>query len=325
MMFSSEAAQAVAESIARFGEQTAGKGFQQGVTAPFSRERWRKLAEIGVLALQPGLGTGENEMLFAASVALGRIGFPGPLPASFLAAALVNEEDATAIGEGNCLVSLGSAPLMPWASEADLFLSIKDSRALRLETGNVRAMDTLGGEGWGEVEIVQSHPLGDWRPHRCCYDLPLAGYLIGAARRLVEETAAYAGERKQFGKLIGEFQGVALPLAGASTRIDAAFLLGQMAALRLDEGASNAETLVSASRNLASEAARGMAAIAHQTFGAIGTVADGPVFTLSRRIEQWSRQPPIEELPDTIVDLASEGSLCLMYPADCEPENQPWS
>jgi hypothetical protein len=73
--------------------------------------------------------------------------------------------------------------------------------------------------------------------------------------------------------------------------------------------------LVAVARRLASVAAREMADVVHQTFGAIGTIAAGPVFTLSRRIQQWSRQMPAGTLPDGVIALASEGSLRLLRDA----------
>lgn len=162
--------------------------------------------------------------------------------------------------------------------------------------------------------LTSRKPLGAWTPLAVHYDLPLAAYLVGAAGRLLDETAAYAAERRQFGRAIGDFQGVALPLAAASTRIDAARNLLQVAASRLDERSSDATALTTAARRLAGLAAREMAYVAHQTFGAFGTIKDGPVFALSRRFQQWTQQAPVAPMPDALVALTSDTSLLLLTP-----------
>jgi len=312
--FASEEARAIADAVGRFCERALGETLHESTAVPLSRPLWRSLGEMGVLALRPGPGTGENELVAAALLALGRAAFPGPLPATFLAAALLPSDAAAPLRDGTQIVSLGFGDTMPWAELADMFIAVDEKDAWRIDASPREPVATLGGENWARVAFVSRTPLGPWNRCAVHYDFTLAAYLVGAAGRLLDETAAYAAERRQFGRAIGDFQGVALPLAAISTRIDAARNLLPVVAARLDAGADDAEALAAAMRQLACDAARGLGAIAHQTFGAIGTVKAGPVFALSRRFQQWSKQPPLAPLPDALLLLASDSSLRLLTP-----------
>ena len=310
--FASEDAEAVADAVRRFCTKAVGESLHDSALVPLDRALWRSLGDMGILALRAGAGTGENGLLAAAALTLGRYAFPGPLPATFLAIALLDEERAASVAQGTAIASIGPGDMMPWANLADIFIAVDHENAVLVEGQSGDPVETLGGEGWARLTIVDEKPLGSWRALACHYDLPLAAYLIGAAERLLEEAAAYAAERKQFGRAIGDFQGVALPLAAVSARIDAARNLLVFASHRMDEGMADAGDLVAALRFLASNAARETAAVAHQTFGAFGIVRNGPVFALSRRFQQWSEQAPVGALPDGLVALASRTSLSLI-------------
>jgi len=310
--FASPEAEAVADAVRLFCTRMLGESLNESALVPLDRRLWRALGDMGVLALRPGRETGENGLLAAAALTLGRAAFPGPLPATFLATALLDEELAADVATGAKLVSVGPGGIMPWADMADIFIAIDGDAATLIQGTIGDPVETLGGERWARMSIVERTPLDSWRRHAAHYDLPLAAYLIGGAERLLEETAAYAAERQQFGRTIGTFQGVALPLAAVSTRIDAARNLLVAAARRMDEGAVDADALVTACRRLAGHAARELASVAHQTYGAFGIIRDGPVFALSRRFQQWTQQEPIAPLPDSLIGLASDSSLLLI-------------
>jgi len=59
---------------------------------------------------------------------------------------------------------------------------------------------------------------------------------VGLGRGALEESAAYARERRAFGKPIGEFQALRFMLADMATELDAARLLVFRAAVRADQG-----------------------------------------------------------------------------------------
>ena len=312
--FASEEAEATADMVRRFCDRALGETLHESALVPLDASLWQALGETGVLALSPGLGTGETMLAAAALFALGRSAFPGPAPATLLATALVGDDLAAALSEGTSIVSLGSGAAMPWAILASVFIAIEGDDAVLVEGRVGEPIATLGGENWARMDVTHRTALGSWRPHTTRYDLPLAAYLVGAAGRLLDETAAYAAERRQFGKPIGDFQGVALPLAAVSTRIDATRTMIERTAERLDAGAGDAEALTAAVRRLASLAARDVIHVAHQTFGAFGTIKDGPVFAMSRRLQQWMHQQPTTALPDALIGLASQSSLLFLIP-----------
>ena len=58
----------------------------------------------------------------------------------------------------------------------------------------------------------------------------------GAAQNVVDQAVAYASERKQFGKLIGNFQSIIHMLADMQTEVEASRLLLWQAAWQLNNG-----------------------------------------------------------------------------------------
>ena len=66
--------------------------------------------------------------------------------------------------------------------------------------------------------------------------IAIGAQMIGLARGALEHAIAYARERKQFGKPIGDFQGVQFDLARMATEVEAARLLVYNAARLRDAG-----------------------------------------------------------------------------------------
>jgi acyl-CoA dehydrogenase len=66
--------------------------------------------------------------------------------------------------------------------------------------------------------------------------LQVASTCLGRAERALGHALAYAAERKQFGQLIGKFQGISFKLADMATELKSAELLTREAAWKYDEG-----------------------------------------------------------------------------------------
>jgi alkylation response protein AidB-like acyl-CoA dehydrogenase len=96
----------------------------------------------------------------------------------------------------------------------------------------------------------------------------------------------------QFGKAIGEFQGVALPLADCRIRLDSAETLARRAGYALAQGHDDAPAHAAAALLSACSASLIGVNVCHQVFGAIGITLEGPVFHVTRRIRQLAGQPP---------------------------------
>lgn len=273
---------------------------------------WKGLAELGVLGLASPEGDGRAAELVAALEALGASAFPGPLPASFFATQVLPPAQRARVARGDVLVALGRPPLMPWAPEASLFLVLEGGRVFAgAPRGEVRRLDTLGGEPWGEIELERGPELEGYPRAVAVFHLALASYLAAAGRRLLDDACEHARTRQQFGRPIGDFQAVAHPLADCAIRLEAATALARLAADRLDADGAEAPAAAAAARLSAGRAALEAAYTAHQVFGAVGITLEGSVFHLSRRIRQWVSLPPGEDdaRATLLCDLGLDGRI----------------
>lgn len=109
--------------------------------------------------------------------------------------------------------------------------------------------------------------------------------MAGAMTRLLQQSAQYATERKQFGRAIGDFQAIQQQLAvlachAAAVQAGAAFAFERAA----QPGAALA---VASAKALASHAAGEAAGIAHATHGAIGFTYEHTLHFATRRLWAW--------------------------------------
>jgi hypothetical protein len=137
----------------------------------------------------------------------------------------------------------------------------------------------LGEEGMGFIYAMQSLEHGR---------LGSAAQSIGIARAAFDAAAAYASERKQFGRPIAEFQGVQFKLADMATRITAARAMLHQTAAAKDHGV--VVTMESSMCKLfASETAMWVTTNAIQVFGGYGYVKEYPV-------EKYFRDAKVTEI-----------------------------
>jgi alkylation response protein AidB-like acyl-CoA dehydrogenase len=137
----------------------------------------------------------------------------------------------------------------------------------------------LGAEGMGFIYAMQSLVHGR---------LGIAAQAIGIARAAFEAAAAYANERKQFGKPIAEFQGVQFKLADMATRITAARSMLHETATAKASGA-DVDAQASMCKLFASETAMWVTTQAIQVFGGYGYVKEYPV-------EKYFRDAKVTEI-----------------------------
>ncbi|MCZ6629553.1 MAG: acyl-CoA dehydrogenase family protein [SAR324 cluster bacterium] len=106
---------------------------------------------------------------------------------------------------------------------------------------------------------------------------------LGLAQGAYEQALTYAKERKQFGRAIGEFQGLRWMLADSRIALDAARLLLYRAATELDpETGYPDKELAAIAKVFASEAAIKITNDALQVFGARGYSRDFPLERMAR-------------------------------------------
>jgi butyryl-CoA dehydrogenase/short/branched chain acyl-CoA dehydrogenase len=111
--------------------------------------------------------------------------------------------------------------------------------------------------------------------------IAIGAQMIGLARAALEHSVAYARERKQFGRTIGEFQGVQFELAKMATEIEAARLLVYNAA-RLRDAGMPFLTEAAMAKYYSSEVAEKAASKAIEIHGGVGITKDYPVEKLYR-------------------------------------------
>jgi alkylation response protein AidB-like acyl-CoA dehydrogenase len=111
--------------------------------------------------------------------------------------------------------------------------------------------------------------------------IAIGAQMIGLARAALDHAVAYAKERKQFGKAIGEFQGVQFELAKMATEVEAARLLVYNAA-RLKDAGLPFQTEAAMAKYFSSEIAEKTASKAVEVHGGVGFTKDYPVEKLYR-------------------------------------------
>ena len=136
----------------------------------------------------------------------------------------------------------------------------------------VPAANLLGEEGRGFLYAMQSLDNGR---------LGIAAQSVGIARAALEYAAAYAAERRQFGKPIKEFQAIQFRLADMATRVSASRALLHAAATAKDRG-QHVTQFSSMAKLMASETAMWVTSQAVQIFGGYGYVKGYPVERLFR-------------------------------------------
>lgn len=199
-----------------------------------SRERWAKLAEIGLLGLlvpeaHGGLGMDEVDLVLPIEET-GRVALPEPVVEAAVGTRVLTEVGASAlqaqwlprVASGQATLTIGHAvsPFVTDAHVADLLLLPHDDELHAVPREAVR---------------VERQPCNDpsrwlfrvdWQPNRetrMCGGpegrqaldaladraaLLTAAQLVGIGQRLVDTAAHYATEREQFGRPIGSFQAV---------------------------------------------------------------------------------------------------------------------
>jgi alkylation response protein AidB-like acyl-CoA dehydrogenase len=153
-------------------------------------------------------------------------------------------------------------------------MGLRASPTVQLHFSDMRvpADRLLGDVGSGFIYAMQSLDNGR---------LGIAAQSVGIGEAALRAAAAYAAERKQFGKPIKEFQAVQFMLADMATRVASSRALLHAAATAKDRG-ERITQFSSMAKLQASEAAMWVTTQAIQIFGGYGYVKDYPVERLFR-------------------------------------------
>ncbi|MEV4052462.1 acyl-CoA dehydrogenase family protein [Amycolatopsis sp. NPDC049688] len=233
---------------------------------------WRALADVGVFALlvdeaHGGLGASPVDLVVAFE-ALGYHAVPGPLVESAaVAPALLAGDRLTALAEGDLLATVAAPPEVPLALDADVAGVVLDLTGAELTGAGadpVRSIDPAR----------RLFRVPGARAAECpAFDrgvLAVAAQLLGAGQWLLDTSVAYARQRRQYGRAIGEYQAVKHLLADVVTRLELARPLLHGAAVATGTFTRD----VSAAKVMAADAAYLAARTALQVHGAIGYTAE---------------------------------------------------
>jgi butyryl-CoA dehydrogenase/short/branched chain acyl-CoA dehydrogenase len=143
---------------------------------------------------------------------------------------------------------------------------------LLLDNCRVRKGNILGEVGKGYKVAIETLNAGR---------IGIGAQMTGLAAGALDHALAYARERKQFGKPIGEFQGVQFELAEMAVDVEAARLLVYNAA-RLKDAGKPFVTEAAMAKYLASQVAERCASRAVEVLGGVGFTKDYPVEKLYR-------------------------------------------
>jgi alkylation response protein AidB-like acyl-CoA dehydrogenase len=242
-------------------------------------EAWTALAGLGFLGARIEDFTLLDTVL--AWEEIGRACVPGPLVETAVAAPLLLPADSSwlpKIASGEVAVSVKSTenPYLLDADIADLLLLPELVDAVDLtEHKNVDATRRLFSVDWATA------PAGEAADHAA---VAVAAQLLGLSRWLIETSVAYAGQRKQFGKVIGSFQALKHQLANVAIKVEFATPVVHRAAYTLTHRLPTAARDASAAKVAAGEAAALAARTALQVHGGIGYTDELDLFLWLSRV-----------------------------------------
>jgi acyl-CoA dehydrogenase len=182
--------------------------------------------------------------------------------------------DRSARHAGICafVLSRDTPGLTPGKKEDKMGQRASDTCVIHFDNVRLPASQRLGAEGEGFKIAMET--LDRTRP--------LIGALAtGIARRALEESLAYAAERKAFGQPIGEFQAIQFMLADMAKDIEAGRLLTLQSAWMLDQG-RKASKQSSMAKCFTTDSAMKATVDAVQIFGGNGYTKEYPVEKLMR-------------------------------------------
>ncbi|MDR7574443.1 MAG: acyl-CoA dehydrogenase family protein [Armatimonadota bacterium] len=165
------------------------------------------------------------------------------------------------------IVERGAPGLRVGKKEDKLGLRASDTAEVVFEECEVPADNLIGGEGEGYRQAMAVLERGR---------IGIGAMAVGLGRAALDDSIAYAGQRKAFGMTLAEHQAIQFMIADTATELDAAWLLVLRAAQLADLG-EPIRAASSMAKLYASEAASRAANRAVQIHGGYGYIKDYPV------------------------------------------------
>ncbi len=273
---------------------------------------WRTIEDAGfthALAVDDGPGWSD---VFVIAEAMGRSLAPVPLLESIAANWLLYQCgmppldgpvticDASSLALANGAVS-GQVANVPWGRTAHHLVAVIDGstpRVVVLRTVDAQIVQgrSIGREPRDALSFSNATPYieaelpGHLPPHilQLTGALMRAGQIAGAVRRVLDDTVAYALDRKQFGRAIASFQAVQQQMAVLAEHAAAASISADAAFTTMDARLS--EFMIGSAKIVTSEAAGHGASISHAVHGAIGFAFEHRLHFATRRLWTWRNE-----------------------------------
>jgi len=255
--------------IGGFGLTEPGAGSDAGGTATFAEDKGDHYVLNGSKIFITHAGVGEIFVVTARTT-------PGTtsrgITAFIVTKENVEKDKALAAGMGHDSSPAWTPGVRAGKKEDKMGWRASDTRELYFEDALVPKENVLGKVGEGFIQFLKTLDSGR---------IGIAALSLGLAEGAYEEAVKYAGQRKQFGRYIGAFQGVSFALADMATEIEAGRLLTYQAAWLKQNGQPHS-TEAAQAKLYCSELAMRTTIKAVQIHGGYGYTTDYPVERMMR-------------------------------------------
>ncbi|WP_328956566.1 acyl-CoA dehydrogenase family protein [Kitasatospora purpeofusca] len=185
----------------------------------------------------------------------------------------VTDPEKRSKGISAFVVEKGDAGVSFGAPERKLGIKGSPTREVYFDGVRIPAERMIGAEGTGFATAMRT--LDHTR-------VTIAAQALGIAQGALDYAKGYVRERKQFGKPIGDFQGVQFMLADMAMKLEAARQLTYAAAARSQRGDGDLTFFGAAAKCFASDAAMEITTDAVQLLGGYGYTRDYPLERMMR-------------------------------------------
>ena len=302
------------ETADRFFTEKCGREVVNGVEkGVWPADLWKEIEEMGLPLIavsedKGGVGGTLADMLALLRLA-GSHAVPVPLAETALANLLVSAAGGqpasgpTSLALGTLALSgnriSGKVERVPFASVADRFVTVIGNTLAVVAAGNVTIenLPSHAGEPYGTVTfdnaVAEFTAVSAVSADRA---LELAAVMramqmAGAADKVLVTATEYSKQRVQFGRPISTFQAIQHMLAELASCAAATIASAEAAARDADEGGlkDGGSFSIAAAKSQASEFAQRIAAISHQSMGAMGFTHEHVLHHYTRRLWVWRR------------------------------------
>jgi len=302
------------ETADRFFSERCGKDVVNGVEkGVWPKDLWKEIEEMGLPLIavpeDKGGASGTLADMLAVLRVAGSHAVPVPLAETALANLLIAEADGVP-ATGPSTLALGALTLsgnrvsgkvdrVPFASVAQRFVTVigESLAVVTAENANVTETPTHAGEPYGTVsfdnspcEFVGKSAVSADRAFELAA-LMRAMQMAGAADKVLVTAVEYCKQRSQFGRPISTFQAIQQMLAELASHVAATIATAEAASCDADEGglADGGSFSIAAAKSQCSDFAQKIAAISHQSMGAMGFTHEHILHHYTRRLWVWRR------------------------------------